>query len=81
MAFGAEVTSAVCITQVKVHLFVCLPSKSAHPLQGYLGREGIRPCGSDEASPCGIIFQLSPSYALEAPHLACSLLGPRCRVS
>jgi len=48
-AMESALESAVFVSWADVHLFLCVSGLSADDLQCHFGKEGIRPCGFDEA--------------------------------
>ena len=73
--------SALGVSRVEVHLFLCIPIVSANSVRCHFGREGSWPFGFDGALPGVCVSQPSPFWAQETQHPASSLLEPRSVVS
>ena len=61
LAFWAEVASAlesaVSISRVEMHQFLCVSSMSADSLQCHFGKKSIRPAGFDTEWPGDVLSQ------------------------
>ena len=76
-----EVGLAVCVEREEVQLVLRVSNVSVEFVRCHFGKEGIRMCGLDEASPGFFLSQPAPLYAPETQNPTSSLCGPRCEVS